>query len=431
MTPTNNLLACDDSFVDLDEDDEKLDGDSDDEANSDEELVAVKKTLTFQTFETEADQGCVRQGSGAAKQQRHSVQQVRARRVLRECRILGPLRHVNIIRVVDMFTTGKTTEDTHTSRDPEAGDAPASGSDGKRHKKLGEHVARPQKTWLVLELMHDDLEHLIDSNRSAGTPFTSEQARCLMQQLLSAVDYLHGHGIMHRDIKPANCLLSRSGVLKLSDFGTAKMVSGGHPLQSSDGDENNRPEGQSAAEQRRPRHTREISTPWYRAPELIFGQADYDTSVDIWSVGCTFGELLRGSPLFTGTTELEMVAQITQLLGPANESNWPGVTKLPYYVASGDLLAGSATGLEQIGSATDYPLLKSMLTFDPANRVSARQALDDPYFLEPIASSESLPIPLKGIRHRTPNNSTKPRFLTRVPATTTAPPRSTLIKKLF
>lgn len=83
-----------------------------------------------------------------------------------------------------------------------------------------------------------------------------------MQQLLSGVAYLHQEGVMHRDIKGANLLLSKNGVLKLTDFGLARKI---NPSRKN--------------------YTNRVVTLWYRAPELILGSDQYDTSIDVWSVG--------------------------------------------------------------------------------------------------------------------------------------------------
>jgi cyclin-dependent kinase-like len=87
-------------------------------------------------------------------------------------------------------------------------------------------------------------------------------------------------------------LLSKNGVLKICDFGFARLV--GNSLDQ--------------------KFTDYVSTRWYRAPELLVGEANYDKSVDIWAIGCIFVELLTGRPVFTGDTDYETLRQVLQTL---------------------------------------------------------------------------------------------------------------------
>jgi cell division cycle 2-like protein len=82
---------------------------------------------------------------------------------------------------------------------------------------------------------------------------------------------------------------------------------------------------------------------WYRAPELLLGAKEYTTAVDLWSVGCIFGELLGGEAMMQGRGEIDQInkvglkwqvfatadAQIFSLLGQPSEDVWPGYTSLP------------------------------------------------------------------------------------------------------
>lgn len=74
------------------------------------------------------------------------------------------------------------------------------------------------------------------------------EVKCLMQQLLMAVDHLHDNWILHRDLKTSNLLLSHKGILKVGDFGLAREY--GSPLKS---------------------YTPVVVTLWYRSPELLLG----------------------------------------------------------------------------------------------------------------------------------------------------------------
>ena len=66
-----------------------------------------------------------------------------------------------------------------------------------------------------------------------------------------------------------------------------------------------------------------------RAPEIFLGQDAYTEAIDMWAVGCIFGELLRNEPLFPGRSEAEMLERMVRLLGSPNETIWPVSYKPP------------------------------------------------------------------------------------------------------
>jgi len=87
------------------------------------------------------------------------------------------------------------------------------------------------------------------------------------------VAYCHVRRVLHRDLKPQNLLIDRHGYIKLADFGLARAF--GMPVRT---------------------YTHEVVTLWYRAPEILLGSKFYSTSVDVWSLGCVFAEMVS---LFT------------------------------------------------------------------------------------------------------------------------------------
>ncbi|XP_065832455.1 glycogen synthase kinase-3 beta-like [Oscarella lobularis] len=113
-----------------------------------------------------------------------------------------------------------------------------------------------------------------------------------MYQLFRSLAYIHSHGICHRDIKPQNLLLDpESAILKLCDFGSAKVLTRGEPNVSY------------------------ICSRYYRAPELIFGATDYTSDIDVWSAGCVLAELLLGQPIFPGNSGVDQLVEIIKILG--------------------------------------------------------------------------------------------------------------------
>jgi cyclin-dependent kinase len=108
--------------------------------------------------------------------------------------------------------------------------------------------------------------------------------------------------VLHRDLKPQNLLINVEGELKLADFGLARAF--GIPVRN---------------------YTHEVVTLWYRAPDILMGSRHYSTTVDIWSVGCIFAEMLNGRPLFPGSNESDQLLRIFKTLGTPTQQSWPGV----------------------------------------------------------------------------------------------------------
>jgi len=107
--------------------------------------------------------------------------------------------------------------------------------------------------------------------KARGETLGTAEVKCLLLQLIRAVEYLHRRWFIHRDLKTSNLLYNNAGKLAVCDFGLARRYE--EPIRP---------------------YTHMVVTLWYRPPELLLGQRTYSTEVDMWSVGCILGELLVG-----------------------------------------------------------------------------------------------------------------------------------------
>lgn len=141
--------------------------------------------------------------------------------------------------------------------------------------------------------------------------------------------------------------------------------------------------------------TPKVVTLWYRAPELLFGEKLYTTAIDMWAVGCIFGEFIQCRPLLPGKNEQNQLELICRLLGTPNGKIWPEFESLPYArsvklptVKYDDVAAQFCTQKQSVRE-----LLKSILTYHPAARYTVHKALQDQYFREAPAPCSPVLLP--------------------------------------
>lgn len=180
---------------------------------------------------------------------------------LREINVLQSVRHPNIIRVHEVVV-GRTTD----------------------------------KIYIVMDYVPVELGTLMIN--MGDQPFSLADSKCLLQQLLDAVSFLHDRLLVHRDIKPTNILYHGSGpklgTLVLCDFGLTRRLSK-NTVGGGDGEGGS--EGQPPQQQLSPL----VVTLYYRAVEILLGNGYYDESIDVWSIGCVFAELMLNKVLLPGT----------------------------------------------------------------------------------------------------------------------------------
>ncbi|CAN1818485.1 Mitogen-activated protein kinase homolog NTF3 [Linum perenne] len=129
-----------------------------------------------------------------------------------------------------------------------------------------------------------------------------------------------------------------------------------------------------------------VVTRWYRAPELLLCCDNYGTSIDVWSVGCIFAELLGRKPLFPGTECLNQLKLIINILGSQREEDLEFIdnAKAKKFIKSLPYSTGTTfSHLYSNAHPLAIDLLRKMLIFDPSKRITVIEALQHPY-LSPL-----------------------------------------------
>jgi len=220
--------------------------------------------------------------------------------------------------------------------------------------------------YIVMEYFSFDMRDiwLAQKDFTAQPLWNEANIKHLTMQLLDAISYMHCRGLMHRDIKLEN-LLFDSGILKVADLGSIRDA------------------GRTAL-----KLTTAVVTLWYRPPELLLGNTEYTSSIDIWSIGCVIVELLTMKALFPGRDVEDMMVRITSCLGAPSQSVWQEhFARLPISANIKAALQNTkpTCPLEVIlgsKSVACLDLIHRMVCYDPCGRITAEEALQHPYFKE-------------------------------------------------
>src|ERR1700733_2553042 len=157
------------------------------------------------------------------------------------------------------------------------------------------------RPWMVTEFVEGETFEQMLQRRG---PIQSEEAVALFRQALFGIAYAHRIGLVHRDIKPANIMLHRQGVVKVVDFGLAKVLSA---------------RGVAKAGAR-------MGTPAYMSPELFLNRP-VDVRTDIYSLGVTLYEMLTGKVPFSADNDYQVMSDHVNTPPPPLAQFSPSVPK--------------------------------------------------------------------------------------------------------
>ncbi|KAM4636139.1 mitogen-activated protein kinase 8 isoform 3-T3 [Discoglossus pictus] len=257
--------------------------------------------------------------------------QTHAKRAYRELVLMKCVNHKNIIGLLNVFTPQKSLEEF-------------------------------QDLYIVMELMDANLCQVIQME------LDHERMSYLLYQMLCGIKHLHSAGIIHRDLKPSNIVVKSDCTLKILDFGLARTAGTSFMM------------------------TPYVVTRYYRAPEVILGMG-YKENVDIWSVGCILGEMIKGGVLFPGSDHIDQWNKVIEQLGtPCTEfmkklqptvrtyvENRPKYAGYSFEKLFPDVLFPADSEHNKLKASQARDLLSKMLIIDSSKRISVDDALLHPY----------------------------------------------------
>ncbi|TKR77307.1 hypothetical protein L596_018304 [Steinernema carpocapsae] len=254
------------------------------------------------------------------------------RRVYREIKMLGELKHENLLGLYDLLRPTDNKFD---------------------------------KIEILTELMETDLNRILLGTQQKLEPL---HFKVFMYQILRGLKFLHSGGIIHRDIKPHNILVNADCLAKIGDFGFARMNS-------------------------QEQMSHEVVTQFYRAPEILMGAKHYNEAIDIWAAGCIFAEMMSRTVLFEAESVMKQIEKIVELLGtpkpseieladPAVKNN---VTMMPPKVRQDlffmQMCLHSHMNVDQ-EARNAIVFLYELLKVDVRQRATATLALMSPYLVD-------------------------------------------------
>ncbi|XP_055986208.1 casein kinase II subunit alpha-like [Sorex fumeus] len=211
------------------------------------------------------------------------------------------------------------------------------------------------------------LEHVNSTDYNQLYPLTDYDIRFYIYEILKALDYSHSMGIMHRDVKPHNVMIDhKHRKLRLIDWGLAEFY---HPGQQ---------------------YNVRVASRYFKSPELLLDYQMYDYSMDMWSLGCMLASMIfLKEPFFHGDDNYDQLVKIARVLGTKDLYDYINKYSIKLDRRLKVILGTHSRKTwecfvnrnnQHLVNPEALNLLDRLLRYDHQSRLTAREAMEHPYF---------------------------------------------------
>ena len=231
--------------------------------------------------------------------------------------------------------------------------------------------------YLIMPKMETTLAKVIRSKQK----LTDRHYQYFLYQILRGLKYIHSTGIIHCNLKPKHILINGYDCnVKISHFICAHIID-----RNNNNNNNNNNDNQDDINKANRNFSESgYVNRWYRSPERLccFNNINLcDEKIDIWSVGCIFAELMARRPIFPGTSHLDQLKTIFEILGTPKDLSWIKTSVAKKWIKKLKPKCGKdLTRIFRKGTPSALYLLQKLLIFDQRKRISANDALKHEYF---------------------------------------------------